>query len=42
METEKLNNVEDINKEAIRHVERDGIVFLDEIDKICSEKGGWG
>ncbi len=36
MELEKLIDVTDINKEAIRLVEESGIVFIDEIDKICS------
>lgn len=35
-ETEKLVNTEDVVKEAIEAVEQDGIVFLDEVDKICS------
>jgi ATP-dependent HslUV protease ATP-binding subunit HslU len=36
METERLVNTEDITKEALDAVQQDGIVFLDEIDKICS------
>jgi ATP-dependent HslUV protease ATP-binding subunit HslU len=36
-ETEKLVSADDsLIKEAIRAVEQDGIVFLDEIDKICN------
>eukprot|EP00479_Gromia_sphaerica_P000145 TRINITY_DN10124_c0_g1_i1.p1 TRINITY_DN10124_c0_g1~~TRINITY_DN10124_c0_g1_i1.p1 ORF type:complete len:201 (+),score=40.15 TRINITY_DN10124_c0_g1_i1:354-956(+) len=36
MESEKLLNMDDIYKEAISSAEQDGIVFIDEIDKICS------
>ena len=35
-ESDKLIDNEQIVQEAIRAVENDGIVFLDEIDKICS------
>jgi ATP-dependent HslUV protease ATP-binding subunit HslU len=35
-ESDKLIDNEQIIQEAIRAVENDGIVFLDEIDKICS------
>ncbi len=35
-ESDKLIDVDQITTEAIRTVENDGIVFLDEIDKICS------
>jgi len=36
IESEKLLNEDDIKKQAVHLVEQDGIVFLDEIDKICS------
>jgi len=36
MELEKLLDMGDIKKEAITAVEESGIVFIDEIDKICS------
>ena len=36
MELNKLLNTVDIKKEAIHAVENTGIVFLDEIDKICT------
>jgi len=36
METERLVNTDDVLKEAIDSVQQDGIVSLDEIDKICS------
>merc|ERR1711957_152249 len=36
METERLVNTDDVTKEALEAVQEDGIVFLDEIDKICS------
>ena len=35
-ESDKLIDADQITAEAIRAVENDGIVFLDEIDKICS------
>ncbi len=35
-ESDKLLDQEQITQEAVRSVENDGIVFLDEIDKICS------
>jgi ATP-dependent HslUV protease ATP-binding subunit HslU len=38
-ETERLMKTEDLTKEAVRRTEQDGIVFLDEIDKICSPRG---
>jgi ATP-dependent HslUV protease ATP-binding subunit HslU len=41
-ESEKLMDQEQIVQEAIRDVENNGIVFLDEIDKICAKgtRGG--
>lgn len=36
MEVEKLINPEAVTRDAITAVEQDGIVFIDEIDKICS------
>jgi len=37
MESEKLLNEDDIKRQAITLIEQDGIVFIDEIDKICSK-----
>merc|ERR1719181_1877834 len=36
LESEKLLNEDDIKRQALHLVEQEGIVFLDEIDKICS------
>ena len=41
-ETEKLMDGEQVVAEAIRQVENNGIVFLDEIDKICAREGRGG
>ncbi len=38
-ESDKLVDQEQATAEAIRSVEENGIVFLDEIDKICSREG---
>ncbi len=39
-ESDKLIDAEQITQDAVRSVENDGIVFLDEIDKICSRGEG--
>jgi ATP-dependent HslUV protease ATP-binding subunit HslU len=41
-ESDKLIDNEVIQREAIRSAENDGIVFLDEIDKIAARDGGMG
>jgi ATP-dependent HslUV protease ATP-binding subunit HslU len=41
-ESDKLIDDEQIAREAVRAVENDGIVFLDEIDKIAAKNGGMG
>jgi ATP-dependent HslUV protease ATP-binding subunit HslU len=41
-EADKLLDPEKVNAEAIRAVEQNGIVFLDEIDKICAREGRAG
>ncbi len=41
-ESDKLLDNEELIQEAISSVENDGIVFLDEIDKICAREGRYG
>ncbi len=41
-ESEKLLDAEQVTQEAIHDVENNGIVFLDEIDKICAREGRGG
>jgi ATP-dependent HslUV protease ATP-binding subunit HslU len=41
-ESEKMLDQDALVQEAIRQVENNGIVFLDEIDKICSREGRSG
>src|SRR6202044_959643 len=41
-ESDKLLDTEQLTQEAIRSVENNGIVFLDEIDKICTRDGRIG
>ena len=38
-ESDKLIDNESLTRDAIKTVENDGIVFLDEIDKICAREG---
>lgn len=38
-EAAKLVNTEDLKEQAIESVEQNGIVFIDEIDKICKREG---
>merc|ERR1712146_50395 len=38
-EIEKLMNVDTLVREAIESAEQDGVVFIDEIDKICNNPG---
>ncbi|HTQ70676.1 MAG TPA: ATP-dependent protease ATPase subunit HslU [Acidocella sp.] len=39
-EADKLLDSEALTKDALRHAEQNGIVFLDEIDKICAKTEG--
>ena len=41
-ETDKLLDQEKITEEALKRVQDDGIIFLDEIDKIATPSGGKG
>jgi ATP-dependent HslUV protease ATP-binding subunit HslU len=41
-EANRLIDAEEANSEAIRRVEENGLVFLDEIDKIAGKEGGYG
>ncbi|MEN2977337.1 ATP-dependent protease ATPase subunit HslU [Tistrella bauzanensis] len=41
-ESDKLLDQEDITRTALAQVEQNGIVFLDEIDKICAREGRTG
>jgi len=41
-ESDRLLDDDEITQEAIASVENDGIVFLDEIDKICAREGRYG
>jgi len=41
-ESDKLLDTDQLTQEAIRSVENNGIVFLDEIDKICARDGRVG
>jgi ATP-dependent HslUV protease ATP-binding subunit HslU len=41
-ELEKLIDLDDVTHDAIERVERMGIIFLDEIDKIAGERGQMG
>ena len=41
-ESDRLLNDDEVVAEAISSVENDGIVFLDEIDKICAREGRYG
>jgi ATP-dependent HslUV protease ATP-binding subunit HslU len=41
-EADKLLDQEQVRREALHAVEQNGIVFLDEIDKICAREGRFG
>jgi len=41
-ESDKLLDNEQVVQESVRAVEQNGIVFLDEIDKICAREGRYG
>ena len=39
-EADKMINEEDVRRDALEAVEQTGIIFIDEIDKICSRESG--
>ena len=39
-ESEQLLDTEQVTKDAVAHAEQNGIVFLDEIDKVCARSDG--
>ncbi|WP_048602504.1 ATP-dependent protease ATPase subunit HslU [Rubeoparvulum massiliense] len=39
-EAQKLIDMDEVNQEAIRRAEQDGIIFIDEIDKIAGKESG--
>jgi ATP-dependent HslUV protease ATP-binding subunit HslU len=41
-ESDKLIDMDEVAREAVRHVEQNGIVFIDEIDKIAGRNGTHG
>jgi ATP-dependent HslUV protease ATP-binding subunit HslU len=41
-ESQKLVDVESVNRVAVDRVQQSGIIFIDEIDKIASREGGTG
>jgi ATP-dependent HslUV protease ATP-binding subunit HslU len=41
-EAQNLIDMDEVNREAIKRVEEDGIIFLDEIDKIAGKEGNYG
>ena len=41
-ESEKLIDMDNVSAEAVRRAEQDGIVFIDEIDKITGKNGNGG
>ena len=41
-EADRLVDTERLTKDAVEHAENDGIVFLDEIDKVCARTGEGG
>jgi ATP-dependent HslUV protease ATP-binding subunit HslU len=41
-EADRLLDTDALTKDAVRHAEQNGIVFLDEIDKVCARSGEGG
>lgn len=41
-EAQKLIDMDEVHQEALRRVEENGIIFLDEIDKIAGRESGYG
>ncbi len=41
-EEQKLIDMDSVSRQAVERVEQSGIIFVDEIDKICGREGGHG
>ena len=41
-EEQKLIDMDSVSRQAIERVEQSGIIFIDEIDKVCGREGGHG
>ncbi len=41
-EAQNLIDMDEVKRDAVKRVEEDGIIFLDEIDKIASRESGYG
>ena len=41
-EEQKLIDMDSVSRQAVERVEQSGIIFIDEIDKVCGREGGHG